>query len=162
MLRSSITDETSNTLIQFLRYTVVGGLAFVIDLGALFVLTEFFYIHYLVSAALAFCLGLAVNYCLSIVWVFDKRTLKNPVAEFVIFGLLGVMGLGLNELLIFLLTGLGGVHYLGSKAVATALTYVWNFLSRKILLFTFSPTEAEPSLPAGGIAPVAIEALPAE
>jgi len=47
---------------QFAQYVLVGGLAFVVDFTALFVLTDYFGLHYLVSASLAFLLGLITNY----------------------------------------------------------------------------------------------------
>jgi putative flippase GtrA len=141
-LQPLVKGETDNTLIQLFRYTLVGGLAFVIDIGTLFILTEFAGIHYLVSAAFAFGVGLATNYCLSVLWVFDRRAVRNRYVEFVIFALLGVMGLGLNELAMFTLTELAGLHYLASKVFSTGLTYIWNFGSRKVLLFSFPPGEA--------------------
>jgi putative flippase GtrA len=162
LLGSLFKGETDNTLIQLFRYTVVGGLAFVIDFGALFSLTEFCHVHYLVSAALAFTLGLATNYGLSVLWVFNKRAVRNALVEFVIFALLGVMGLGINELTMYSLTELAGFHYLASKLFATGLTYVWNFVSRKLILFSFPPGEAEDSLPAVGVARIAVTTPPAE
>jgi putative flippase GtrA len=128
--------RTDNTLVQLVRYTFVGGLAFAVDFGALFVLTRFVGLHYLVSAAIAFGLGLATNYVISVVWVFDQRVMQNRWAEFLVFAGLGVVGLGLNELGMYALTDLVGLHYLGSKVVSTVLTYGWNFASRKLLLFS--------------------------
>jgi putative flippase GtrA len=52
-------------LIQFFRYAIVGVIAFMIDFAALFFLTDIFHFHYLVSAAMAFLLGLATNYILA-------------------------------------------------------------------------------------------------
>jgi putative flippase GtrA len=146
MLSPLLVGETGNVFVQLIRYTIVGALAFVVDFGALFVFTEYAGLHYLVSAALAFGLGVTTNYCLSVLWVFDKRTVGNAGIEFLIFALLGIMGLGINELLLFTLTEFAGLHYLGSKVVATGLTYVWNFVSRKVLLFTIAPARAEAAL----------------
>ncbi|MDP3066192.1 MAG: GtrA family protein, partial [Methanobacteriaceae archaeon] len=70
-------DGTDNTSIQLFRYVFVGGVAFLVDFGSLYLLTEFFGIYYLTSAAIAFLLGLITNYILSISWVFNKRTLNN-------------------------------------------------------------------------------------
>jgi putative flippase GtrA len=134
----------NGTLIQFVRYTFVGGAAFIVDFSALWALTDILHIHYLVSAAIAFVLGLAANYCLSIAWVFDNRVLGNRLTEFTAFGLLGIAGLGLNEGMMYLLTGVFGIHYLASKVGATGLTYLWNFFSRKLLLFsTVSPLQED-------------------
>jgi len=65
LLERLLLRPTDSTLVQLLRYTFVGGLAFIVDLGSLFALTEFAGLHYLVSASLSFLLGLATNYTLS-------------------------------------------------------------------------------------------------
>jgi len=136
--RTLIAGRTNSTTIQCIRYTVVGGCAFVVDFATLWGLTEWLSIHYLVSAAIAFLLGLATNYYLSVIWVFSDRVVQNRPAEFIAFGLLGIIGLGLNELSMYVFTGVVGYHYLASKICASGLTFVWNFVSRKILLFSNS------------------------
>lgn len=127
--------KTDNTLIQLFRYTFVGGIAFIFDFGSLFILTEYFNVYYLISAALAFLLGLTINYVLSIIWVFDKRAIKSKYIEFVIFTLIGIVGLALNELLMWSFTEILNTHYLFSKLLTTALVYMWNFSIRKFILF---------------------------
>jgi|WetSurMetagenome_2_1015567.scaffolds.fasta_scaffold240561_2 putative flippase GtrA len=127
--------KTENTLFQFIRYTFVGGIAFIVDFGSLIILTEFFKIYYLVSAGIAFLLGLSINYFLSVRWVFYSRTLGNRFMEFVLFTLVGIIGLGLNELFIWILTDVFGVFYVFSKIITTIIVYFWNFFARKLLLF---------------------------
>lgn len=127
--------QTDNTLIQLFRYTIVGGFAFIVDFCSLFIFTEFFNVHYLVSAALAFLLGLTTNYILSIIWVFDRRTLSSRWIELGIFAFIGVIGLGFNELFIWFFTEYVHFHYLMSKIVSTVFVYLWNFFARKFTLF---------------------------
>jgi len=88
---------TTNIVVQLLRYVVVGGLAFVVDFGLLWVLTEYAGLHYLVSATISFIAGLVVNYLLSVVWVFGSSKLQSKWAEFAIYAVIGVIGLGLNN-----------------------------------------------------------------
>jgi putative flippase GtrA len=154
--------ETDNAVVQLFRYALVGGLAFVIDFGCLFTLKEFGGLPYLWAAAFAFILGLFTNYVISVAWVFNKRAVNNRQIEFVIFALLGVLGLGINELSMFVLTGIVGFHYLASKLVSTAITFSWNYLSRKVLLFSFSGNEIEQEidqLPIGLPEPTAAQTL---
>jgi len=128
-------ENTDNTLIQLFRYTFVGGIAFLVDFCSLFIFTEFFYIHYLVAAAIAFILGLITNYILSVVWVFHKRTFSSKSLEFGIFALIGIIGLFLNVLFIWFFTEQLHFHYLFSKIVSTVFVYLWNFFTRKYALF---------------------------
>lgn len=135
MIEKLLKNKTDNTYIQLFRYTFVGGLAFIFDFSLLFFLTEYFNIYYLVSAAVAFLLGLTINYFLSVAWVFEKRSINSKQLEFFIFALIGIIGLALNELFMWFFTDMINIHYLFSKLISTALVFLWNFFIRKISLF---------------------------
>ena len=128
-------DKTESTLIQLFRYTFVGGLAFIVDFGTLYLLTEFINVHYLISAAAAFILGLLTNYFLSVKWVFSSRTIDSRGIEFLLFAVIGLIGLGLNELFLWVFTDLFSIYYLFSKIITAVFVYLWNFLARKYILF---------------------------
>ncbi len=127
--------EADSTHVQLFRYMFVGGAAFIVDFGSLFILTQYFGIYYLVSAAIAFVLGLAANYALSISWVFNRRTLENRTLEFGVFTFIGIIGLGLNELFIWFFTSEIGFYYLISKIISAIIILFWNFFARKFTLF---------------------------
>jgi putative flippase GtrA len=127
---------TGDTHIQFLRYLIVGGLAFGVDFGTLWGLSSGLGIHYLVSAAIAFLLGLAVNYLLSTVWVFSQRRMLDRRREFFVFAGIGVLGLGLNELGLWILAGGVGLDYRIAKLFTTGVVFAWNFIARKVVLFS--------------------------
>jgi putative flippase GtrA len=114
---------------------VVGGLAFLVDFGTLYALTAGLHIYYLTSAALSFILGLSCNYALSRIWVFDQRTLQNITLEYVIFTAIGLIGLGLNQVGMWVLTEQLHLHYLLTKIGTTAPVFLWNFCARKYVLF---------------------------
>jgi len=135
MINRLLKEKTNNTWIQLFRYTFVGGFAFSFDFGSLYVFTEHLNIHYLISAAIAFLLGLIVNYSLSVLWVFDKQSTKSKLLQFAIFALIGIIGLALNEIIIWFITEIMTVHYLFSKLISTAVVYLWNFFVRKYTLF---------------------------
>lgn len=125
-----------NIVRQFLQYVFVGGLAFGIDFATLFLLTDKLALHYLVSATIAFLIGLAVNYALCVTWIFDVRTVQNRGHEFLIFSIIGLIGLALNNGLMYALTDAAGLHYLQSKLFAAAAILVFNFAFRRSMLFT--------------------------
>lgn len=126
---------TNNVLVQLIRYGFVGGVAFVADYGSLFVFTEYLGVHHLVSAALAFVIGLTINYLLSISWVFAQAASGNRWVEFLVFAIIGVIGLGLNELIIYVGTDLCGLHYMLSKVLSTGIVFFWNFFARKYIIY---------------------------
>ncbi len=128
-------NQTDETRIQLFRYLFVGGMAFIVDFLSLFILTDFFGVYYLISAAIAFILGLIANYFLSISWVFNKRTLKNRHFEFGVFAVIGIIGLGFNEVFIWFFTQELQIYYLISKIFAAIIILFWNFFARKYVLF---------------------------
>lgn len=129
-------EKTENILIQFFRYCFVGGLAFLVDYGLLYLLSDKVGLHYLLSASIAFIAGLVVNYLISTFWVFSESKYQDKRKEFAIFAIIGVIGLGLTEGLMWLFTDLAGLHYMLSKLVTAALVLLWNFIARKVILFT--------------------------
>jgi putative flippase GtrA len=67
--------------------------------------------------------------------VFNKRKLDNLTFEFGIFAIIGIVGLGLNELFIWFFTAELNFYYLISKILAAALILFWNFFARKYTLY---------------------------
>ena len=127
--------HSQDTIFQLIRYGFVGGIAFVADYLSLYAFTEYIGIPYLVSAAIAFMIGLTVNYVLSNIIVFTTHRLHNKWLEFAIFAIIGVIGLGLNEIIMYCASELIGLHYMISKLISTALVFFWNFFARKLTLF---------------------------
>lgn len=134
-LKARLFGRTDNGLVQFVRYFFVGGFAFVVDFSSLIFLTEALKIHYLVSAALAFTLGLFVNYIISVIWVFSKRKYESRFLEFAVYAVIGLIGVGILELMMWALTSKLSIHYAISKIISTGVVYLWNFFARKFILF---------------------------
>ena len=128
-------EATTDWKIQFFRYVIVGGFSFVVDYGLLFVLTEYAGFHYIVSATLSFIAGLVVNYLLSTRWIFRNSKLSSTTVEFIIYGAIGVVGLVLNNILLYLFTDVLHIHYMISKLITAALVMGWNFVGRRVILF---------------------------
>ena len=135
-LRGIFLTPTNNSFLQFFRYLFVGGIAMVVDAGVLFALTELLSLHYLVSAIFAFVAGLVTNFLLSKLLVFrGSEARANALMEFLGYALIGVVGLGITELILFLFTNSMTLHYMLSKAIATVVVLAWNYLARKLILY---------------------------
>ena len=129
-----LTKPTGNAFVQLLRYGFVGGAAFVVDFGLLYLLTQYGGLHYQLSAGISFMAGLIVNYLLSISWVFNRSVSDNDALKgFLLFSLIGVVGLGLNALILWVCTEWLGLFYLLSKIISTGIVFLWNFLGRRYL-----------------------------
>ncbi len=119
---------------QIMRFGVVGVVCFLIDYGLMILLTEGFGMKYLISSGVSFCVSVVVNYILSLKFVFDTGHSKNNAVEFVIFVALSVVGLGINQILMWVCVEKAGIHYMISKIGVTGVVMVYNFVTRKVVL----------------------------
>lgn len=134
-MREETQEKGKKSLLQqIIRFGFVGGSAFLIDYGIMILLTEVFGVNYLISSGISFSVSVIFNYVMSIFWVFDVDKEKSGVTNFVIFLVLSIIGLGINQLIMWLMVDKAGVFYMISKIVATAVVMVYNFITRKIFL----------------------------
>lgn len=128
-------EKTTNSFIQFFRYIFVGGFAFVADAAALWACEKF--MHYMLAAAVAFAVGLAVNYVLSVLFVFsESKQVENKFKEFAVYAVIGIIGLALTEAIMYFLTDICSFYFMLSKIFAAAVVLVWNFAARKVILYS--------------------------
>lgn len=122
------------------RYAVAGTLAFSCDISVLYVCTDVVGWHYLYSNIASYSAGLLVSYWLNVTWVFSQRRFeKKSWLEFVLFNAIVLFGFVLSEALMALLVELMGLHYLTSKLVSAVAIVVYNYLAKKLLLFSTAP-----------------------
>jgi putative flippase GtrA len=134
-------EKNGKVFIQLFRYFFSGGIAFVVDYAILFICKEYFGFHYLLATVLGFSVGLLITYLMSIFWVFDKRRFNNRQTEFLIFAVIGAVGLVLTYLFMKFFTDFLSVHYLVSKIFTTIIVFVWNFTAKKLFLFSIKKTD---------------------
>ena len=133
LVKKLFLEKNHDTRIQFFRYIFVGGAATIVDMGSLYILTSIMGLNYLISAAIAFILGVATNYLLCIVWIFEST--GRVKKEIILFVVIGVGGLILNEVIIWLLVEEAKLYYMLAKTVAVVIVLVWNFGMRKKYVF---------------------------
>ena len=121
---------------EFLRYFAASAAALAVDFGIYVGLTELAGWHYLLSGAAGFCSGAITLYALSIAWVFSERRFRRIGWEFTIFLTIGIIGLILTELMLYVCTDLSGLDYRLSKVVAAGIVFMFNFSLRKLILFS--------------------------
>ena len=120
--------------VQLIRFGVVGGSAFVIDYGIMIALTEILGMNYLISSGISFAVSVIYNYILSINWVFDVNREKDGRTEFFCFLFLSIIGLIINQILMWIFVDMFHIYYMAAKIVVTIAVMVYNFITRKIFL----------------------------
>lgn len=127
---------------QFMKFGVVGVIAFAIDYGVLMLLSQLLGMEPVLAAGISFTVSVVFNYLASMKYVFTHREGMSRRREFVTFVILSVIGLGINELIIWVGTmrfGTGAFAVTAAKVVATAIVMVYNFVTRKIFLDAGGP-----------------------
>ena len=142
LLKTLLTEPSANPFVQFLRYVFVGGVSFLVDAGVLWLFARAG-IHYLLAACFGFIAGLCCNFLLSRALVFRAQTPRvGRALEFFGYAVIGLIGLGLTEALLYVFTETVHLHYMLSKVVASAVVLFWNFLARKFLLYRSEKADA--------------------
>ena len=132
---------------QILKFSVVGGISFVVDFVVYALLCNVLMVHYIFAGVAGFFVSVVVNYILSMKFVFVSKDDMHKVKEFVIFVVLSLIGMGLNSLILFLCIDIVYVYWMWlnhfldieamnllAKIVATGIVMVYNFVTRKIFL----------------------------
>lgn len=132
-LEKYLGQNGAKTTDQFARYFVVALIGLAFDFGTLVLLHDALHMHYLLAAAAGFVVGLTVNYALSTRYVFKDSKLNSKWLEFMLFGAVGLIGLGILSVAMWLLVDVLGLWYVFAKCLATVVVYVWNFIGRKAM-----------------------------
>ena len=119
---------------QIMKFGVVGIIAFFIDFGVMVFLTEVFGMNPVASATISFTVSVVFNYLASMRYVFQHREGMSRAREFVIFVVLSVIGLIINDVLMWAGTEWASLDDRLVKIFATAVVMVWNFVTRKVFL----------------------------
>ena len=128
------------TLIQQIaKFGVVGVIATVIDFGVMNILHYGLHLDIIFSNTCGFVVSLTFNYLASMKYVFSHRDGMSRKREFIIFVVLSVIGLLLNDGIVWSLNVAIGLEANIAKICATALVMVYNFVTRKVFLDGTAP-----------------------
>ena len=119
---------------KIIRFSIVGGIATLIDFVCLYIFKEFLNFNVILANTLSFIISVTYNYIASITWVFDTNKNKNKKVQFVLFVIFSIVGLIINNIILYILTDKLNIYYLISKVVATMIVMIFNFITRKKFL----------------------------
>ena len=120
--------------LQLVRFGIVGGVGFVVNLAVYTLCVHALGIDYHVAAVVAWLVAVLNNFVLNRHWTFDARGGRARF-QAVRFLLISLMALGFSLVLLSLLVETAGLAKVPAQALAVAASMPLNFLGNKLWSF---------------------------
>ena len=121
--------------LKILSYGIASAMALLVDVGLLLALTNYYSMHYLWAAAIGFSSGCVVAFLFSIKHVFDNQSQASLSVIFSLFVVTGVVGLLLNQLILWISVDYFELMLIIGKAISAATVFWVNFYLRGRFVF---------------------------
>jgi len=123
---------------QFIKFGVVGFICSLIDWAVFFAIKfltgwEIQYLKQIIKG-ISFIVSATFSYILNRTWTFrsaDRAIMRQAGLFFV----MASIGLGLNNVIFYLITGIIGWPDIAGLVIATIIVMFWNFTANKLLVF---------------------------
>ena len=119
---------------RFARFGIVGASGMAVDFAVTWLCKEKLRWNKYVSNSLGFVLAATNNYVWNRLWTFESQS-GAVGREYLSFLIISVIGLGLNNLIIYLLHDKLRLNFYLSKLIAIACVTLWNFTLNYVITF---------------------------
>jgi len=128
---------TKAFILKFRKFAAVGATGVIVDYGFTYLFKEIFKVHKYLANSIGFTIAASTNYILNRIWTFES---DNPdiAVEYGEFLLISIIGLGLNNLFLWLFHSRFKLNFYVAKLIAIGFVTIWNFLAN--YFFTFKQT----------------------
>jgi putative flippase GtrA len=120
--------------LKFLKFCAVGFSGMIIDFGTTWLLKEKLKVNKYIANSCGFILAASSNYMLNRIWTFESHR-QQIVSEYFSFIGISVVGLVLNNIIVYFLSDKLKWNFYLSKIFAIGVVIIWNFGMN--FLFTF-------------------------
>ncbi|WP_436414978.1 GtrA family protein [Petrimonas sp.] len=121
---------------KFIKFGIVGGTGIIVDFSITWICKEKLQLNKYISNSIGFLFAATSNYILNRIWTFQSSN-KQIVREYISFLFISLIGLGFNNLVIFILHEKMKMNFYFAKIIATGIVVLWNFFAN--YYFTFRP-----------------------
>lgn len=121
-------------LLKFLKFGAVGLSGTIIDFFFTWLCKEKLRWNKFLSNSIGFTLAATSNYILNRIWTFESENPDIP-REYLSFVFVSVIGLGLNNLFLFLFHEKLKMNFYLAKVFAIAMVTIWNFTANYLITF---------------------------
>jgi len=125
---------TSSFILKFLKFATVGLSGLLVDYAFTYIFKEIVKVQKYVANSIGFTIAASSNYILNRIWTFES---ENPdiAVEYSEFLLISIVGLGLNNLILWLIVSKFKINFYLAKFFAICVVTLWNFLANFFITF---------------------------
>lgn len=128
---------------RFAKFLMVGAISFVIETGSLTLFALVASVDRVLAKGLAFSLSVLSNFLWNRFFTYPESRSKDVVAQAFQFGLLSVVGLGINVSVFAVTDRLLLEHWhwgevfslYAAQCTAVGVTLIWNFTSNRLITY---------------------------
>lgn len=124
----------TTSMLRIFKFLVAGGIGVSINLG-LYELLYLAGVPYLLGSAIAVALSTIFGFLLQKYWTFEERTHMRAPTQFIQYGILALANIAVNTLIVYVLVGKLGVHYLVAQAIGAATVAIYSFFLYRLVIF---------------------------
>src|SRR3989344_967738 len=122
-------------MLEFFKFCLVGLIGTFINIFILYILTEYFYLYYIISALFAFIVAVTANFIFNKIWTFGEKIHERMLKKYVHFFLVSLTALSVNLFFLYIFTEFLGIYYIVSQIMAIGIALMVNFIGNKIWTF---------------------------
>lgn len=126
---------TRTFLLKFFKFAIVGFSGVFVDFGTTYVCKEWLKIQKYIANSIGFTVAASSNYILNRIWTFKSQD-PNIALEYGEFLLISIIGLGINNFILWIIHDRFKQNFYLSKLFAIGVVTIWNFLAN--YYFTFA------------------------
>ncbi len=115
------------------RFFTSGVATVIVNITALYILTEYAQVWYLTSSVIAFCISYGVNFLLQKFWTFQNRELRGAHKQLALHLCLALANLVLNTLVLFALVHYLHLWYIAAQILAVAIIALDSFFLSRLI-----------------------------
>jgi putative flippase GtrA len=125
---------TTSFILKFLKFAAVGFSGLLVDYAFTYLFKEIFKVQKYISNSIGFTIAASGNYVLNRIWTFES---DNPdiAVEYTEFIVISLIGLGLNNLILWLIVSKFRINFYLAKFFAICVVTLWNFLANFFITF---------------------------
>jgi putative flippase GtrA len=120
--------------LQLVRFGIVGGVGFVVNLAVYALFVHPLGVDYHVAAVAAWIVAVLNNFVLNRHWTFDARD-GQAHAQAMRFIVVSLVAFGVSLLLLTILVEVAGLEKVPAQALAVAASMPFNFIGNKLWSF---------------------------